>query len=84
MIDNDNPVIAPPEVNPEQPQPNPELVPEPTTKKSKQAKKAAVAENIQELGTAEPPVAKSNIHAMSIIGQIEGHMVLPPQNKTTK
>jgi hypothetical protein len=30
------------------------------------------------------PTAKSNIHVMTIIGQIEGHMVLPPQNKTTK
>ena len=30
------------------------------------------------------PLAKSNIHVMTIIGQIEGHMVLPPQNKTTK
>lgn len=26
----------------------------------------------------------SNIHCMTIIGQIEGHMILPPQNKTTK
>lgn len=25
-----------------------------------------------------------NIHCLNIIGQIEGHMVLPPQNKTTK
>jgi len=25
-----------------------------------------------------------NIHCMTIIGQIEGHYVLPPQNKTTK
>ncbi len=27
---------------------------------------------------------KGNIHCMTIIGQIEGHLVLPPQNKTTK
>ncbi|MDI3508536.1 MAG: hypothetical protein PWP55_728 [Clostridiales bacterium] len=26
----------------------------------------------------------SNIHCLTIIGQIEGHIVLPPQNKTTK
>ncbi|MFR5431485.1 MAG: ClpP family protease, partial [Clostridia bacterium] len=25
-----------------------------------------------------------NIHCLNIIGQVEGHMVLPPQNKTTK
>jgi ATP-dependent protease ClpP protease subunit len=26
----------------------------------------------------------SNIHCLTVIGQIEGHLVLPPQNKTTK
>lgn len=35
-----------------------------------------------EARTPPPPV--SNVHVMSIIGQIEGHIVLPPQNKTTK
>ena len=30
------------------------------------------------------PEFKSDIHVISIIGQIEGHMVMPPQNKTTK
>lgn len=28
--------------------------------------------------------AKHNIHCLTIIGQIEGHTILPPQNKTTK
>jgi len=27
---------------------------------------------------------EGNIHCLTIIGQIEGHIVLPPQNKTTK
>ena len=27
---------------------------------------------------------RGNIHCLNIIGQVEGHMVLPPQNKTTK
>src|SRR5690625_5556621 len=27
---------------------------------------------------------ESNIHVLTIIGQVEGHMQLPPQNKTTK
>lgn len=40
---------------------------------------------IQQLGTANIPTAQeSNIHCITIIGQIEGHMILPPQNKTTK
>ncbi|MBP2642226.1 MAG: tepA [Firmicutes bacterium] len=77
MIDSDNPVVAPPE--PEHPQ-----VPEETPKPSRRSKKGAVAANIEELGTTEVPTAKSNMHVMTIIGQIEGHMVLPPQNKTTK
>lgn len=82
MIVNDNPVVAPPGTNPEEPQIHPS--PSETPKRSRQAQKAGPSETIQELGTTEVPIAKSNIHVMTIIGQIEGHMVLPPQNKTTK
>jgi ATP-dependent protease ClpP protease subunit len=39
---------------------------------------------IQGLGQTQLPSNESNIHAMTIVGQIEGHMILPPQNKTTK
>ena len=31
-----------------------------------------------------PPQPANNVHVMSIIGQIEGHIILPPQNKSTK
>ncbi|OBY78463.1 Clp protease ClpP [Paenibacillus sp. KS1] len=42
-------------------------------------------ETIQQLGTASiPSTGESNIYCLNIIGQIEGHIVLPPQNKTTK
>lgn len=52
--------------------------------------KDPLLENIKELGVtqlpqepaAEEPV--SNIHCLTIVGQIEGHLLLPPQNKTTK
>ncbi|MTI60655.1 MAG: Clp protease ClpP [Firmicutes bacterium] len=41
--------------------------------------------SIQQLGENTPPLpVKSDIHTISIIGQIEGHLVLPPKNKTTK
>lgn len=41
--------------------------------------------NIKEMGiTSIPAAASSNIHCLTIVGQIEGHMILPPQNKTTK
>lgn len=80
MIYNDNPVTAPPGVDPDQ-----HMTPAPVpVKKTRQAKKNNHIENIQELGSTEVPTAKTNIHVMTIIGQIEGHMVLPPQNKTTK
>lgn len=82
MINNDNPVVAPPGTNPENPQGPVQPAEQP--KKSRQTKKSAAVENIQEMGSTEVPTAKSNIHVMTVIGQIEGHMVLPPQNKTTK
>lgn len=45
----------------------------------------AAVNNIKELGVQNVPDAKgNNIHCLTIIGQIEGHLVLPPQNKTTK
>lgn len=42
---------------------------------------------IQEFGQMQLPQLdqqKSPIHIISIIGQIEGHTILPPQNKATK
>lgn len=41
-------------------------------------------ENIKELGQVEIPGFKSEIHCLTINGQVEGHLVLGPQNKTTK
>lgn len=41
-------------------------------------------ENIKELGETNVPVYRSNIHCITVIGQIEGHVILPPQNKSTK
>lgn len=42
------------------------------------------AQLIKELGVTSVPKQESNIHCLSIIGQIEGHILLPPHNKTTK
>ncbi|HZJ84069.1 MAG TPA: ClpP family protease [Syntrophomonadaceae bacterium] len=41
-------------------------------------------DNIKELGQLQIPSYQSDIHCLTITGQVEGHMVLPPQNKTTK
>ncbi|MFC4775334.1 ClpP family protease [Paenibacillus sp. GCM10023252] len=54
--------------------------PDPNTDK----KANPVMEAIQQLGQTTVPTAESNIFCLSIIGQVEGHLVLPPQNKTTK
>ncbi|WP_397386910.1 ClpP family protease [Paenibacillus sp. BIC5C1] len=43
-----------------------------------------VTESIQQFGQTQSPAAESNIFCMTIIGQVEGHLILPPQNKTTK
>lgn len=41
-------------------------------------------ENLKEFGTIKLPGPTGNIYTITIIGQIEGHIALPPQNKTTK
>lgn len=45
-----------------------------------------VVQNLNRLGqlTVPTPPPESDIHSIAIIGQIEGHLTLPPQNKTTK
>lgn len=43
-----------------------------------------IAKNVEILGQTDPIRAESNLYCMTIVGQIEGHVVLPPQNKTTK
>ncbi|MBA9086068.1 ATP-dependent protease ClpP protease subunit [Fontibacillus solani] len=54
---------------------------EPETEK----KPEGASEAIQQLGqTTIPTPGESNVFCLTIIGQIEGHLVLPPQNKTTK
>ena len=49
---------------------------------------ASPLQTIKELGhmgtPSSPPVEELPFHCLTIIGQIEGHMVLPPRNKTTK
>lgn len=41
-------------------------------------------EMIRQLGQTNVPQLESNIYCLTIIGQVEGHVQLPPQNKTTK
>ena len=49
------------------------------------AAQQAALENIKELGQTEVPGPMvSRIHCINIVGQVEGHVLLPPRNKTTK
>ncbi|TDT61554.1 ClpP family protease [Fonticella tunisiensis] len=41
-------------------------------------------QNLKEIGASEIPRPVSDIYTLPIIGQIEGHGVLPPQTKSTK
>ena len=41
-------------------------------------------EQIKEFGSVDTKNPRGNIHCLNIIGQVEGHLTLPPQNKTTK
>jgi len=46
---------------------------------------SSIVEKIQQLGQSNiPQVPDSNVHVLTIIGQVEGHIQLPPKNKTTK
>lgn len=41
-------------------------------------------ENMEQLGIIQTKNPRGSIRCLNIIGQIEGHMILPPNNKTTK
>lgn len=57
----------------------------PDTNQENENNSSSLVNKIQQLGqTNVAQMAESNIHCLTIIGQIEGHMQLPPQNKTTK
>ncbi|MCK9858116.1 ClpP family protease [Paenibacillus sp. ATY16] len=57
---------------------------QPDPVESEKKKQNSIVETIQQLGQTTTPASESNIFCMTIIGQVEGHIVLPPQNKTTK
>lgn len=54
--------------------------------KNKNSKKDEnkIIESIKTLGVSNIPTSKGDIHFTSIIGEIEGHNISPPQKKSTK
>ena len=63
--------------------PQPEF-PEPEKQDEKQGEVQEQTEQIIETGGITTGKGKHCIHCLTIIGQIEGHYILPAQNKTTK
>ena len=51
---------------------------------SPEANNPAPVSNLKEFGQIKLPDFTERIYCLSIIGQIEGHLVLPPVSKTTK
>lgn len=60
------------------------ILPDTNPRKEKKKVKGNISNNIKEYGEINIPDAPSNVHCITIVGQIEGHMVMPPHNKTTK
>ena len=52
--------------------------------KQEEASELERARLIEETGQVTSSNSKHLIHCLTIIGQVEGHYILPPQNKTTK
>ncbi len=50
----------------------------------KEHEPSAPLSTLIETGQLNLPEIKSDIHVINIIGQIEGHLIMPPQNKTTR
>ena len=41
-------------------------------------------DSIEKMGSVTTTKGKHTIHCLTVVGQIEGHFILPSQNKTTK
>jgi ATP-dependent protease ClpP protease subunit len=64
---------------------NPEETPPPGEKPAMQENvQPSPEKTIEKLGQLSTPGPDNSVFTLTIIGQIEGHIVLPPQNKTTK
>jgi ATP-dependent protease ClpP protease subunit len=71
----------------EQPPAPPQTAPQtpaPAEAPGQEDSKKRLIDTITQLGQTNVPQLESNIYCLTIIGQVEGHIQLPPQNKTTK
>ncbi|NMA68472.1 MAG: translocation-enhancing protein TepA [Desulfitobacterium sp.] len=51
---------------------------------AKEAKGNAETQNLVEVGQVRIPEPPENIYCLTVIGQVEGHQILPAQSKSTK
>ena len=54
------------------------------TENNETEEESSIYEHIKDTGSVTTCCGKHKIHCLTIIGEIEGHSVLPPQSKTTK
>ena len=64
---------------------NPDLVPDSSEDGNEHNNNSnSPADNLTDFGEMKLPSAPNNIHVITVIGQVEGHLIMSPQNKTTK
>jgi ATP-dependent protease ClpP protease subunit len=54
------------------------------TNNQNQSMNENTSDSIKDFGSTEIKNSRGNIHCLTIVGEIEGHMALPPSSKTTK
>lgn len=54
------------------------------TNNQNQSMNENTSDNIKDFGSTETKNSRGNIHCLTIVGEIEGHMALPPSSKATK
>jgi len=62
----------------------PELLDEEQNGQEEEEQGESQSQQIYHSGSVTPEGGRHKIHCLTIIGQVEGHYILPPQNKTTK
>jgi len=60
---------------------NPDMIPEEAPMENADA---GTAETLNDFGQLTLPRPLSDIHVITVIGQVEGHLIVPAQNKATK
>lgn len=63
---------------------NPDVMPENDPADDSQNSQEEAGDNLEQYGELMLPKMVSDIHVITVIGQIEGHLVMPSQNKATK